>query len=409
MIYGEETPFPPDIRLEKEIKALCDAGHRVTVLTKCLSGSSQKKESFIDGCASITRMVVENDGLVFRQLWHFSLIKKNWSKAIADFIAQDSPEVLHVHDFDFVPTAVKVAERYHLPVIADLHENLPAAHRAYRSGKSLSYKLINAILFNYRYWRWHEARHLKKCHKIIVVVQEAAERLHKYGISDRKIVVVSNTEDETTFPVSSTITDKRIAEKYAGSWIALYVGGIGPHRGIDTVIRALPFVIKVITDFRLVIVGAKNTERNLIRAMTKENEVSPFVEIIDWIPAEKIKDYILCSKVCLVPHNDFEHTQTTVPHKLFQYMMCKKPVLVSSCRPLVRIIKETNAGKIFRADDSVDFAKKIIDSYKYPDMLSEIGLNGYKAATGAYAWRNDAKRLIRAYHELQNKNFEYIN
>jgi glycosyltransferase involved in cell wall biosynthesis len=402
MIYGEENPFPPDIRLEKEIKALCDAGHRVTVLTQRIPDNALNQETLIEGCASINRIIIKKKGFLLRQLWHFTLLHRSWIPVIREFIEKEKPEILHVHDFDLVPTTIKVAQRCNLPVIADLHENMPAAHRAYRSTKPISYKLINAALFNYHIWRRKESRILKICAKIIVVVPEAAERLLKYGITEEKIAIVSNTEDETTFPMPTVIVDKDIEKKYSRSWIALYVGGIGPHRGIDTVIQALPIVIKVIPGFRLVVVGARNSERKLLNDMAREYDVSPFVEIIDWLPVEKIKNYILCSKVCLVPHNDFEHTQTTVPHKLFQYMICKKPVLVSSCRPLVRIVKKTNAGKIFEANDSSDFAKKLIDMYKDPDMLDEIGLNGYKAATGPFAWRNDAKRLAQIYYELQN-------
>ena len=52
------------------------------------------------------------------------------------------------------------------------------------------------------------------------------------------------------------------------------------------------------------------------------------------------------------PHEDFEHTQTTVPHKLFQYMMGRKTVLVSDCAPLKRIIGDNEAGYVFKAGGS---------------------------------------------------------
>ena len=40
MIYGENRPFPPDIRVEKEIKALSTVGHDVTVLAKRIPHSA---------------------------------------------------------------------------------------------------------------------------------------------------------------------------------------------------------------------------------------------------------------------------------------------------------------------------------------------------------------------------------
>jgi glycosyltransferase involved in cell wall biosynthesis len=115
---------------------------------------------------------------------------------------------------------------------------------------------------------------------------------------------------------------------------------------------------------------------------------------------EKVSNYILASHVCLIPHNNFEHTQTTVPHKLFQAMVCKKPVLVSDCKPLKRIIIETQAGKIFKANNNEDFAEKLISMYFDTKALAKFGDNGYKAACGEYAWRHDAARLNQIYSEL---------
>ena len=45
---------------------------------------------------------------------------------------------------------------------------------------------------------------------------------------------------------------------------------------------------------------------------------------------------ILQADLCCVPHNSNPHTDSTIPHKLFQYMIAKRPILVSSSAPLQR-------------------------------------------------------------------------
>jgi glycosyltransferase involved in cell wall biosynthesis len=236
-----------------------------------------------------------------------------------------------------------------------------------------------------------------------VVVPEAAERLKYYGIQEDKIVVVSNTEDETTFRFDFKEADPEIIDKYKESWMISYVGGIGAHRGLDTVLKAIPYVCSQIPGLKLTIVGARGKYLDIIIKEVNKLGIGDSVEIIGWQPLEKVNSYIQASKVCLVPHNDFEHTQTTVPHKLFQYMICQKTVLVSDCRPLKRIVEDAGAGVVFRANDSRDLANKLKYMYNHPKELLEMGAKGREAAFGKYAWRHDAERLINMYAELEKQ------
>ena len=45
MIYGEDRPFPPDIRVEKEIDTLSRVGHKVTVLAKRIPNTAARAEN----------------------------------------------------------------------------------------------------------------------------------------------------------------------------------------------------------------------------------------------------------------------------------------------------------------------------------------------------------------------------
>ena len=281
--------------------------------------------------------------------------------------------------------------------------------RAYRSVSPWWKRILEGLLWNYYWMRFKEASVLRQCIRTLVVVPEAAKRIYSYGIPSNKIVVVSNTEDETTFNFNTDSTDPSIINAYKGHWVASYIGGIGPHRGIETTLKAVAKVHTRIPKFRLLIVGIRNKDAHawLKREVTKL-KIDEFVEIIGWQPFDKVNRYILTSDVCLVPHNDFEHTQTTVPHKLFQYMICQKPVLVSDCAPLKRIVEDSKCGIVFTANDSFDMADKLNWMYDHPEELKDMGQKGQKAAHGKYSWRNDSKNLVNMYAELElNRSDRY--
>jgi glycosyltransferase involved in cell wall biosynthesis len=392
-------PFPPDIRVEKEANALIAAGFTVGLLAKSMGEGSDLGEETADRL-KIYRAVVPSESVWKRNVKGFTLMERLWVEPLRQFIADLQPDVLHVHDFPFVKTVLSVAEPLGLPVVADLHENMPAALRIWRTSFGPVKRAKDAIFRNYHLWRWYERQVLPRCIRIIVVVPEAAERLYDYGLDKDRITVVSNTEDESSFPFSSP--DPDIVERYRHQWVIGYVGGIGPHRGVDTAIQAVALSAQQIPNLRLLIVGAKGGR--VVHSLTRLSRrlgVEESVDIIGWQPFETVASYIAACAACLVPHNNSEHTQTTVPHKLFQYMIIGKPVIVSDVRPLKRIVEETRSGLVFAADDPSDLARALLELYRAPALGSQLGSNGQRAATGPYCWRHDAQRLIDLYRDLE--------
>lgn len=400
MILSLGTSLPIERRLQKEAHALMGAGFEVSLLLQ-RDNCKQEHCEKLDCGLQLYRAEVPKAALIRRFLEKISLIDRFWLLAIRNFVAEAKPDVLHAHDFSIVPTVLKIAKESKLPLIADLHENMPAALRAYRSNLDYLRRLKYAALYNYYLWRYHERRALRQCSRIIIVVPEAAERLlQDYKIPGEKICIVSNTEDEITF--NNMCYDKKIISSYRNEWVVLYIGGVGPHRGIDTAIHAAAMAARAIPGFKLLIIGiCQDRQSKEIVRIAEEANAGAFLELVNWVLPDKVSSYILTSNVCLVPHNVCEHTNTTVPHKLFQYMIMRKPVVVSDCRPLKRIVDEVKCGLVFKAGDSRDLARCFIELYqKGEGHMRQYGENGYHAACGKYSWKNAGISLINMYKDL---------
>jgi len=402
MIHFSGRSFPTDIRIEKEAKALISSGHKITVLTIKTKERGLSHEE-IGNNFFVRRVSLKKTNIFKNIMSRFTLIRSEYVGPIVEFISSEKPDVLHVHDFTLLPTVLHAIHinQIDIQIVADLHENMPALIAAVRSGLPFIKRVRNFIFTNDHIWRWHEARLLPECSRIIVVVPESIPRLESYGVSKNKIIVVSNTEDETTFNPSLYKPDADIIKRYKDYWVISYIGGLGPHRGVDTVLKSIPLVRNTIPNFKFLIVGVEKTHKEKLHKLIKSLDVAESVEAIDWQPFDKVLSYVTASTVCLVPYNDYEHTQTTVPHKLFQYMISRKPLLVSNCRPLQRIIEDTEAGVVFEANDHKVLSERIIYMHKNPEKLLRMAENGFNAATGKYAWRHDARRLVNMYKELE--------
>jgi len=406
MVLDYVRDWPPGIRAEKESIALSKEGHKIFALTPRYNKELPYKEYIEKVKTTVVRVDVSSTKGTYlaNAIRAITLYDKRFKEHLRSYIKENAIDALHVHDIWLIKVALEVADEFGIPVVADLHENMPAAMIASRAEYPFVKRLIASFFWNYQLMRWQEKFMLKRCAHTLIVVEEADFRLKEYGLDERKYSVVSNTEDETTFKFNPSEADSSILAEYKNNFVISYVGGMGIHRGLDTVIKALPYIKDRIENLKLVIVGADSKSQDQILEMVKMLNIKDYVDVISWQPFHKVNSYVMASDVCLVPHNDFEHTQTTIPHKLFQYMICGKPVLVSDCKPLKRIVEKANSGKIFKANDSKHLASVIEEMYHNKESLIEYGKNGQRMALNEFSWKHDAKRLVDVYKLIETEH-----
>ena len=405
MILRTSTSFPTDIRVEKEARALCGAGFDVAILCQRVSPDEASRETLDYGLA-IHRADIPPRGALARiassYRWALTgtLFHRGWVGPIRRFIDDFRPDVLHCHDLSVLPTVLAVADERGLPVVGDAHENYPELRAVYEATTRPLRRLRLRLIGNTAKWRRLEGAAFGRCRRVIAVGPESARPFTEHhGIPESRIVLVRNTEDETTFDVHDA--DPAIVERYAGAWVASYVGHVAPLRGIDVAIRAAPLAAARIPGFRLVVVGVRGKYGRGLARVAEQAGASACVELVDYVPFDRVPSYMAASRVCLAPFGDYAFTQLALPHKLFQYMMAGKPVAVSDCAPLKRVVEDADAGLVFRAGDPEDLARCLIAMHDAGDgQLARWGANGRRAALGPYAWRHDARRLVELYRDL---------
>jgi len=387
-----ESSFPPDIRVEKEAKALLEAGFNLSLV--CAEG---KDIDNWNGMKIYRTPIPKN---IYSKAKRFlSVIHPDFYKYLDELFQKEFFDVLHVHDLKLVPTALKIKEKYKCKVVADLHENYPAGVREWNKASSGWKGFIKKTFDNYDKWFKIESEVVKKVDKIIAVVDEMKERMIKqHKIPEDKIVIVSNLEDEDF--VKKAKVDEDLIQRYKGKFVILYIGGFGAHRGIDTAIKGMKYINK--SDIILLLVGRGSEKiEDDFRRLIKENKVEDKVEMIGWQPFEKVFTYQKLASICIVPHNSNEHTDNTIPHKLYQYMMVGKPIVVSSCPPLARVVKEADSGLVFEAGNYRDFYDKTIKIYCNENLQKKFSENGLKYTfEKGHTWQEESKKLVKLYREI---------
>jgi glycosyltransferase involved in cell wall biosynthesis len=385
-------PYPPDIRVEKEIRSLIEADHDLFVLAERRDG--ELKNDRVSG-AAVDRHTPPHtfrrrlDWIRFQTSFRSSF----WRNRIRNFVKRNSLDILHVHDLPFVGTTLDVAAEFDLPVVADMHENYPAAKQLWNEG------IRDPLVWfgdDYRRWERYEREILPLASEVITVVDEAAQRLQESKAVDSKnMTVIMNVEERSWFDelaTSDRIDDDKIR--------IVYVGGVRPHRGLDIVITALSELPKE-HKVSLRIVGARGQYAEELKELTIAMGIEGRVELVEWIPLEEVPNAIIECDIGMVPHQKHPHTDATIPHKLFQYMLASKPVIVSNCKPLERIVKETKSGLVFDSGNPSDLATKLLELITNSKLCLELGLNGRKTALARYNWEIEGQKLVNLYDKFQ--------
>jgi glycosyltransferase involved in cell wall biosynthesis len=384
-----QSEFPPDIRLEKEITSLSKAGYKVYVVCNQYEKESNSQFEY----CTICRIKAPFQSKSLNRIINFPIfINPRFIYYVLKTAVKFKPSYIHSHDLPMMPIALFFGKLFRLPVIFDMHENYPEALKAFQKKG-----LINFLFKNYKAARVLENICIKLSDLIIAVVKENRERLITQGVNPIKIYIVSNTVDLTIFNRSSV--DEKISQKYKKNIILLYSGYVTPERGLDIVVKGMNFLKDKIPGIKLLIIGNGISVPSL-KKLASQLSLDNFIEFIEWPGHNNLVSYFQAANIFISPQPKCEFWNTTIPHKLFEYMSQSKPVLAADSKAIKRIVNETNSGMTYETNNPKDFAEKVLQMLK-----SDIpfGANGYIAVVEKYNWTNDARTLIKMYNNLKIK------
>ncbi len=408
-----DQPFPPDARVEREATALVKAGYEIHLLCAFKPQDDDAPEEAEEMYKGIHIHRVNPNAVTFlmpvfkvktrwpyrgwiknlnRFLWN---IDTSWHTLIRRFVYHYDIDILHIHDLRLVSTGLAVAEKYDLPVVADLHENYPALMEMLK-GKSDPERGEKARQ------RWEEIE--KYCtfeaERVITVIDEAKTRLVNKGIRPEKITVIPNTVDMAKFRAAQV--NPKIIQRYRDDFVLTYVGFINSdHRGIHTVLEAMHLLKDKIPNLRFIAAGGyREPYREKLEALIKKYDLADQVDFTGWLDEIEFVSYIEAASICLCPHVATDHTNATFPNKVYLYNLFSKPVLASSCVPLERYIDDSGGGLCFESENAQALAHRIQELHDNTELRKTLGRRGRKAVVARYCWKHTSAQLIDMYADL---------
>ncbi len=241
-----------------------------------------------------------------------------------------------------------------------------------------------------RWALWNERRWLPSADALVVASPPWIDHLRSlYGKVPEISVAVINVPEKTT------VTPRDLRPELGldpGTSILLYQGSIQQNRGIEPAIEAIELLDGVI----LVIVGYgyyRDALEDMVRSRGLGERVrffgpSPIDELIDWTASA---DVGLCNIV-----NASLSYYTTLPNKLFEYMMAEVPILGSDSPGIGTVVEETGTGEVVDPVDPQSLATATEKILADPEPYR----TACRVARERYNWSVESQHLLSVYAHL---------
>jgi len=387
-----ESDFPPNVRLEKELRTLVNTGHKIILL--CSSPESQNEIITWNEATIIKnkmpRFIYKSSVGCLEYPFYFNY----WRKLLKSVFDKHKFDVIHLYDLPLVKIVKEFSVKHKIPLVLDLPENRPEIMKHYHHIRTFPGNMIVSL----KRWHKYQEKYTKVVDKLILITDEAKnDYLIKYNLDPQKIAVISNFVDIED--LNSIKFDCNILNNYCDKFVVSYFGDTGLRRGTATIIQAANLLERY-KDIHFLIIG-KSKEDGILKKMIKDLNLSN-VKLLGWIPFNKAVSYIKLSKIGLCPFLRNIHHDTTYANKMFQYMFYGKPIIASDCTSQKIFVENEKCGSVFEAGNAGELAKKIIDMKLNP-KYNELSKNAAKVIINKYNWQNASKVLIDMYNEISEQ------
>jgi glycosyltransferase involved in cell wall biosynthesis len=219
---------------------------------------------------------------------------------------------------------------------------------------------------------------------ISVVVPAFKDALMKYG---DKVIVVPNGVDLNVFKPEPKVSDVPTVT---------CVAALTESEGARVFIEAASIVKKMLGQVDFVWVGSGPDDRTY-RALSEE--LGSDVRFTGWVEWSDVGNYINKSDVCVSAVMPWPSADVAFPVKLFEYLACMKPVVVSDTRGHLQLITQGVNGLVYKSNDAVDLAEKIVEVLTNRALRERLAREGRELAV-RYSWENCFRELLSLYERI---------
>ncbi|MBL7899374.1 MAG: glycosyltransferase, partial [Crocinitomicaceae bacterium] len=237
-------------------------------------------------------------------------------------------------------------------------------------------------------WKRIEKKCLPKVDAMYTVNQSIADLYkNEYGIQPYVVRNISSPPSDI-----QTKTRKELGLPEDKKIIIFQGAGINVDRGAEELTEA----VKQIDNCVLIFVGSGDVIAAL-KSKVKTEKLEEKIMFFDKVPYHQLLNYTRVSDLGVSLDKDTNiNYRYSLPNKLFDYIHCGIPVLVSDLPEIKKIVTAFEIGTVISNHQPNEIAKKIEQIFADNNLYQQYKSNTQKAAS-VLNWQNECRVLEKIY------------
>ena len=218
--------------------------------------------------------------------------------------------------------------------------------------------------------------------------------LSNFGINSEKIKTIYFGIDIEKFNLGPENEEIKIKLKIANSPVVLNLRNLEPIYDVETLINAVPLVIKEIPEAKFIIAG-KGSQKGKLKKMAEDLKCLENVRFIGWISHDELPKYLKTADI-YVSTSLSDSTSVS----LLEAMSCGLTPIVTEIGENKKILNNGEYGLLIPIKNSNILAQKIIYLLKNDEVRNKIGRQGREIVEKKYNYYKEMNKMENIYKNL---------
>lgn len=348
-------------------------------LTGPKQGPSQTNEEVIDGLQFYRTKQPTGFFAKLPLINQLALIPA-MKQRLLEVIAKEKPDVIHAHSPALNGMAAVLAGKAAgIPVVYEIRafwEDAAVDHGTCKEG-DLRYRLTRAL----------ETYVIKRADAVTTICEGLRSDILQRGVPASKVTVIPNAVNVEQFSLIEAKDAKLSAALgLVDKKVLGFLGSFYAYEGLDLLVAALPQLLAIDPDYRLLLVGG-GPQADALKAQIKALQLEHAVVMPGRVPHQQISSYYSLVDLLVYPRKGMRLTELVTPLKPLEAMAQGKLVLASAVGGHRELITHNETGWLFRQDDSTDLCQQIQHIFAHREQHAAIKANGRHYVSQIRNWQ----------------------
>ncbi len=244
-----------------------------------------------------------------------------------------------------------------------------------------------------------EALAYRKARWINVLTPAFEETLvARKGVSRDRISMIPNGADLDIMTPGPRDNEVRRRLGLEGKFVVSYFGAHGRANKVGQLLDVAERLRNSHPDVRILLVGDGMEKPVLVEDARRRGLDN--VVFVDSVPKEQVCDYINASDVCTAVLMKNDTFKTVYPNKVFDYMSCKRPIVIAIDGVARQLVEDARAGLYAEPENPGAFIDALLRLKNDPQVMQRMGEDGYGYASQHYSREGMACKYLALLERL---------